>query len=131
MPFTTRIAVVFGDTDPAGLVYYPNIFHYCHIAMERFISERTGTNYSELIAKHRIGLPTVKVEAEFLHTILYGDEIDIEVDILSMGNSSITLTYSVKRASDQKLCARVEQVHVTMNLDSRRPLPATTLLPGF
>ncbi|MCA1633568.1 MAG: hypothetical protein LC802_07595 [Acidobacteria bacterium] len=34
MSFSTRITVRFGDTDPAGLVYYPNIFHYFHIALE-------------------------------------------------------------------------------------------------
>ena len=41
--------MAFGDTDPAGLVYYPNLLHYCHIAMERFFAERCEIKYSDLI----------------------------------------------------------------------------------
>jgi len=40
MSFSTRITVRFGDTDPAGLVYYRNIFHYFHIALEEFFAAR-------------------------------------------------------------------------------------------
>lgn len=40
MPFSTRITVRFGDADPAGLVYYPVLFHYCHAAMEEFFAAR-------------------------------------------------------------------------------------------
>ncbi len=120
MPFTTRISIVFGDTDPAGLVYYPNIFHYCHIAMERFVSERAGIGYYELIREQRLGFPTVKVQADFISPIVYGDEIDIEVKVESIGNSSFTLTYLITRALDESLCARIEQVHVAMQLDTGR-----------
>ena len=49
MPFSTRITVRFGDTDPAGLVYYPNIFHYFHIAMEEFFADRCGISYQKLM----------------------------------------------------------------------------------
>ena len=122
MPYTTRISIAFGDTDPAGLVYYPNIFHYCHLAMERFVAELFGVAYSQLIAEDRIGFPTVKVSAEFFVPIVYGDDIDVEVEVLKIGNSSLDLGYSIKRASDQTVCARIEQTHVTMNLDQKKSL---------
>lgn len=46
MPFSTRMKIRFGDTDPAGLVYYPNIFHYFHIAMEEYFSAHCGISYA-------------------------------------------------------------------------------------
>ncbi|MBC7911107.1 MAG: acyl-CoA thioesterase, partial [Pyrinomonadaceae bacterium] len=45
MPFSTRIRVRFGDADPAGLVYYPVIFHYFHIALEEFFAACCGITY--------------------------------------------------------------------------------------
>ena len=120
MPFTTRITVRFGDTDPAGLVYYPNLFHYCHIAMEEFFAARCGISYQRLMTEERIGYPTVKAEAEFLLPLVYGDEALIEVFVSNVGRSSATFEYSIRRASDHALCGRARLVHVAMDLDERR-----------
>lgn len=120
MPFSTRLIVRFGETDPAGLVYYPRLFHYCHIALEEFFAARCGVNYQHLLAEERIGFPTVKVEAEFYAPLVYGDELKVELFISRVGRSSATFEYRLLRASDDLLCARVTQVHVAMNLDSRR-----------
>ncbi|HEY1404491.1 MAG TPA: thioesterase family protein [Pyrinomonadaceae bacterium] len=122
MPFSTRITVRFGDTDPAGLVYYPNIFHYFHIALEEFFSARCRISYRQLMADERTGFPTVKTETEFFAPIIYGDEVDVEIYVSHTGNSSATFEYAARRASDRTLCARATQVHVAMNLDTRRPV---------
>jgi len=123
MPFSTRITVRFGDTDPAGLVYYPNIFHYFHIALEEFFGARCRVSYRRLMADERIGFPTVKTETEFFAPLVYGDEADVEIYVSHTGNSSATFEYAARRAGDQTLCARSTQVHVAMNLDTRRPVP--------
>jgi 4-hydroxybenzoyl-CoA thioesterase len=122
MPFSTRITVRFGDCDPAGLVYYPVIFHYFHVAMEEFFAARCGTTYARLVREQRIGFPVVNARAEFLVPIVYGDEIEVEVKVTRVGDSSATFDYAARRASDATLCARSEQVHVAMNLDTRRPV---------
>ncbi|HYG09001.1 MAG TPA: thioesterase family protein [Pyrinomonadaceae bacterium] len=123
MPFSTRITVRFGDTDPAGLVYYPNIFHYFHIALEEFFGARCGISYRRLMDAERIGFPTVKTETEFFAPLVYGDQVDVEIHVSRTGNSSATFEYAARRASDGLLCARSTQVHVAMNLDTRRPVP--------
>jgi 4-hydroxybenzoyl-CoA thioesterase len=123
MPFSTRIRVRFGDCDPAGLVYYPVIFHYCHVAMEEFFAERCGVAYHKLMADERIGFPTVNTRAEFFVPLVYGDEAEVEVMVSRVGQSSATFEYSIRRGRDGALCARSTNVHVSMNLDTRRPLP--------
>jgi len=122
MPFSTRITVRFGDTDPAGLVYYPNIFHYFHIALEEFFAARCGISYPRLMADERIGFPTVSTQAEFFVPLVYGDEVDVEMFVSRVGNTSATFEYRALRASDQTLCVQATQIHVAMNLDTRRPL---------
>ncbi|MDX6695565.1 MAG: 4-hydroxybenzoyl-CoA thioesterase [Blastocatellia bacterium] len=120
MPFSTRIIVRFGDTDPAGFVYYPNFFHYFHVAMEEFFAARCGISYQRLMADERIGFPTVKTEAEFMIPLVYGDAALVEVVVSEVGRSSATFEYGVRRAGDGALCARARLVHVAMNLDERR-----------
>ena len=120
MTFSTRISVAFGDTDPAGLVYYPNLLHYCHLAMERFFAEHCGLPYSDLIAKKRLGFPTVKIEAQFLSPLIYGDEVEVSVDVMAIGKSSLSLGYTIRRVEDQVICARIEQVHVAMSLVTQK-----------
>lgn len=123
MPFSTRITVRFGDADPAGLVYYPVIFHYFHVAMEEFFAARCATTYARLMNDGRIGFPAVNARAEFFAPMTYGDEIEITVVVSSVGTSSVTFDYAARRAGDGVLCARSTQVHVAMNLDARRPVP--------
>lgn len=120
MPFSTRIRIRFGDADPAGLVYYPTIFHYFHIALEEFFASCCGIAYHKLMSDERLGFPTVNAKTEFFVPLAYGDEVDVEVHISSVGRSSATFEYDIKRVSDGVLCARSTQIHVCMNLDTLR-----------
>ncbi|PYS90549.1 MAG: thioesterase [Acidobacteria bacterium] len=120
MSFTTRIIVRFGEADPAGLVYYPHLFHYCHIALEEFFAARCGITYEQLRARERVGFPTVNVQAEFLTPLVYGDEVEVEIFVSRVGRTSATFEYVLRRASDRTPCARATLVQVAMNLDTRR-----------
>lgn len=119
MTFNARITVRFGDADPAGLVYYPVLFHYCHAAMEEFFAARCGVPYDELVARRRVGFPTVNVRAEFFAPLVYGDEAEVEVWVSRTGTSSATFEYRLRRGRDGVLCASASLVQVAMNLDTR------------
>jgi 4-hydroxybenzoyl-CoA thioesterase len=122
MAFSTRIPVRFGDADPAGLVYYPVLFHYCHAAMEEFFAARCGVAYARLVAKGRLGFPTVNVSAEFFAPFVYGDEVEVEVWVSRAGRSSATFEYRLRRVSDGALCASATLVQVATSLDGLRPV---------
>jgi len=121
--FSALIPVRFGDADPAGLVYYPVLFHYCHAAMEEFFAARCPTRYDELVSRRRVGFPTVNVRAEFFAPLVYGDEAEVEVWVSRVGTSSVTFEYRLRRASDGLLCASASLVQVAMNLDERAAVP--------
>ena len=128
MPFSTLIPVRFGDCDPAGLVYYPVLFHYCHAAMEEFFAARCGVPYARLVSERRLGFPTVNVRAEFHAPFVYGDEAEVEVWVSAVGRTSATFEYRLRRASDRALCATATHVQVLMNLDERRAVPLSDSL---
>lgn len=123
MPFSTRITIRFGDCDPAGLVYYPVLFHYCHAAMEEFFAARCGVSYSALVGESRLGFPTVNARADFDAPFVYGDEVEVEVFVSRVGRTSATFEYQLRRAGDAEPRARATLVQVLMNLDTRRPVP--------
>ena len=120
--FSTRITVRFGEVDLVGFVYYPRVLHYCHVAFEEFFAARCGTTYEQLMARERIGFPTVNARAEFFVPLTYGDEVDVSVSVGRMGRSSADFDYSLRRANDETLCARATLVQVAMSLDTRRPV---------
>jgi 4-hydroxybenzoyl-CoA thioesterase len=122
MSFSALITVRFGDCDPAGLVYYPMLFHYCHAAMEEFFAARCGVSYPRLMSESRLGFPTVNTRAEFDAPFVYGDEVEVEVYVSRVGRSSATFEYRLRRAGESEPRARATLVQVAMNLDTRRPV---------
>lgn len=93
MTFRAPIKVCFADIDNAGIVYYPRFMHYFHLAMEEFFSSVMGIDYSAVLHERNVACPTVHVECDFKRRMQYGDQIDMEVRILKIGQSSITWGY--------------------------------------
>ena len=83
------LVVRFGDLDPAGIVYYPRYLHFCHVGMEEFFSRAVGIDYPKVLAEHRLGLPSVKTEVEHRRPIRYGDDVELEVEVVRVGASSV------------------------------------------
>jgi len=123
MVFSTSITVRFADCDPVGFVYYPRVLHYCHVCMEEFFAERCGITYQRLLDDERIGFATVKIEAEYFVPLLYGDTVEVDLEVTDLGRSSARFNYSIKRANDSVLCAQSSQIQVAMDIDKRKAIP--------
>jgi 4-hydroxybenzoyl-CoA thioesterase len=118
MAYRTRMQVRFGDVDRAGIVYYPRIFHYLHIAQEDFFAGYVGVAYHRLIEDERIGFPTVSDSTDFHKVIRYGDSLDIVVFISRVGQSSVTFEFRIFREGSSELLARSSQVKVAVSMDT-------------
>jgi len=123
MVFSTSIIVRFADCDPVGFVYYPRVLHYCHVCMEEFFAERCGITYQKLLDDERIGFATVKIESEYFVPLLYGDTVEVDLEVTDLGRSSARFNYSIKRANDAVLCAQSSQIQVAMDIDKRKAIP--------
>src|SRR6201989_1835641 len=128
MPFSARITVRFGDCDPAGLVYYPVLFHYCHTAMEEFFAARCGVEYARLVSGARLGFPPGSARGEFFEPLVYGDVVEVEVWASSVGRTSVTFEYRLRRAGDGRLCASATLVQVALSIAERRAVPCPETL---
>lgn len=117
MGFRAPIRVCFGDIDNAGIVYYPRVMHYFHLAMEEFFGSELKIDYAEVIHRRKVSLPTVHVESDFRRRLSYGDRIDMEVTVLRIGRTSITWGYRGYRMREREELA-VEGHNVTVCVDN-------------
>ena len=125
MTFRTRLRYRFGDIDDAGIAYYPKLLHYFHCAFEDWWSDALQQPYAKLMHDDKLGLPAVKLEAEFYAPVRYGDEPWIHLGILKLGASSVEFGFWMTLGDDSKpLCrARVLTAAVHMDTMQKRPLP--------
>src|SRR5438093_5364199 len=122
MTYRTRIKVRFGDIDHAGIAYYPNLYHYCHVAFEEFFEEFVGVSYPRLIEEEGIGFPTVRVESYFRRPIKYGDILEICVGVTRLGESSVNFEFRATRAGEGELRFATSHILVAVDMVTLKPV---------
>ena len=118
MKYAVELPVRFGEIDHARVVYYPRFFHYFHQAFEMWFGEALGVPYSETVTTHNIGFPAVRVETEFRKPLCYGETARVEVELLRVGNRSITNRYTITRLPDGEISATATITTVCIDNDS-------------
>lgn len=113
--YKTVCKVNFFDADPAGIIFYANLFRFSHAAYEDFLkSLKTERDYffdKELV------LPIVHAEADYIKPIKAGDILNITVYVSRLLKSSFELSY-VFELPDGSIAARAKTVHVAVSKDS-------------
>lgn len=95
MTFRKEFKVRFADVDHAGIVYFPVLVNYTHLAMEDFFDEYLKYPYVEFLDEHRLGLPTVHIEMDFKKPLRYGDRIEIRTRVEKIGTTSVEWRHGV------------------------------------
>lgn len=121
MSFTTRSKVRFAHVDAAGIVFYPRYFEMLNGAVEDWFAEGLGVDFAELHLARGLGVPTVSLDSRFAAPSRLGDELDITIEVKSVGRSSCTVAYTV--ACDDEVRMTAEGVLVCMILAEGRSAP--------
>jgi YbgC/YbaW family acyl-CoA thioester hydrolase len=120
--FNTKIKVNFFDADPAGIIFYANLFRFAHAAYEKFMKKiQTKKNY---FFDNKIVLPITHSEADFLKPIKAGDDLSIDVFVTNLKKSSFELSYSfVNKNKVEVAAAKTVHVCVAKEKFEKRELP--------
>lgn len=105
----------FSDCDPAGIVFYPQYFVMFNGLVEDWVEEGLGVGYRHLIIERRIGLPTVRVEADFRAVSQMGDQVQLCLTVERLGTRSMTLQLQCVGAQGE-IRMQMRQVLVTTSL---------------
>lgn len=110
----------FSDCDPAGIVFYPQYFVMFNGLLEDWVDGPLGIGFAELVSRRRIGLPTVRLEADFRAVSRFGDDVVLSLAVDRLGGRSLTLDLRCTAAADGELRMAVRQVIVTTSLDTHK-----------
>jgi len=126
-PYRAHLEVQFGDIDQARIVYYPRFIHYFHVAMEQFFRDVVGIDYPQVMNEFKLGHPTAHLDVDFKIPLRYGDSVEIETRIESIGTTSVIWNYRVFTSGSDAVHARGRVVTVNIDLDSFEKIP----IPGW
>jgi 4-hydroxybenzoyl-CoA thioesterase len=111
--------IQFSHCDPAGIVFYPQFFYILSESKEDFMMH-IGHPQHHYINKLRTGWPMVRLETDFKRPSRYGDQIDVDIEVFKLGNTSLGLEYTIRGDDGERLVAN--SVIVLSNLDTGKPL---------
>jgi 4-hydroxybenzoyl-CoA thioesterase len=120
-PFTRERLIRFSDCDPAGIVFYPQYFVMFNGLVEDWVDEELGIGYRALVIERRIGLPTVRLEADFRAVSRMGDRVALSLAVERLGGRSLTLDLRCVGVGDE-LRMQMRQVLVLTSLESHRAI---------
>jgi 4-hydroxybenzoyl-CoA thioesterase len=98
--FTNKrdVRIVWGDCDPAGIVYYPRYFEMFDTSTTALFERALSmTKYQFLKAHESLGYPMVDTRARFLLPTRYGDDVVIETTINEIKRSSFAVTHRLMK----------------------------------
>lgn len=121
--FRTKKTLTFREADPAGIMFFGNIFAFAHDAFEEFIVE-AGYTYKEWFGQRDVIIPIRHTEGDFKAPFRPGETYDVTVRVASFGETSFKMGYVFSQ--NDKVHATVSMVHSVLDGKTmqKHPLPA-------
>jgi acyl-CoA thioester hydrolase len=86
--------VEFGETDTAGIVFYPNYFRWFDRATHTWLNT-IGLEHSELIEKYHYAQPVTECGCQFVRPLRYNDPVKIETRLIELKESLFRIEHLV------------------------------------
>jgi acyl-CoA thioester hydrolase len=114
---TIRRLVEYPDTDASG--------HYHNGAVVRWIEAAEAVLHARLgIAKRTFGLtPRMHLEVDFTERLYFLDDIDIELDVVHVGRSSVRYRFQVRRGKMAAVTGELVTAFLPRDADKTQPWP--------
>ncbi|MDJ1175332.1 acyl-CoA thioesterase [Roseofilum capinflatum] len=116
MSFHYTRKVHFAETDAAGVVYFANVFQFCHEAYEASLAA-AGIDLKEFFCQPKIAFPIIHSEADFYRPLTCGDFLEIELESVLLSPEEYEVNYQIKVGD--RLAAQATTRHVCINAHQR------------
>lgn len=119
--YTIKHRIRFSECDPAGIVFYPQYFVMFNDCIEKWMDSMIDDGYNGIIAKHKVGMPTVNIQANFHSISKMGDDVELKIGVRKIGSRSFQLHWQCV-GIDNVLRMEVEQTIVTTSLVTHKAI---------
>lgn len=90
--FTVRRKIRFGQSDPAGIVFFAEFFRMFNDLFEDWMRIGLEVDFAAEFRDHQRMFPLVHVEADFKEPRMMGQTLDLTLILTGLGRSSIRYT---------------------------------------
>ena len=95
---TRRLAIEWGDCDPAGIVHYPRYFAMFDAATAALFQRALGMTKKAMLKHYDVvGFPMVDTRATFSVPCAFGDEVRIESTVAEFRRASFDVRHRLLR----------------------------------
>ena len=103
----TNVQVLFGDTDPYGVVYFVAYFRYFHQGIEEFLRHIgiPPKNFF-LNREKKFGMPKDAADCRFFIPAFYGDLLEMHTSIKEVKKKAIVFQFQFYRPPETRLAAQ-------------------------
>ncbi len=121
--FTKTIKIRFADCDSAGIMFYPNAFRITNELVEDWFETVAEMPFSRMHLEERVGVPTVKVDAEFVTPCRLDERIDIVLECTAMGRSSLDTRLTASCEGQVRFIVQPRLVFIDLDRMKSIPVP--------
>ncbi len=99
-----EVEVMFGDCDPAGIVFFPNFSKWMDAASLHFFVQCGVPPWRELVkTRGMIGTPLLEIHTRFLKPATYGERLQVYTRVEEW-REKVFIQHHVVRRGDDVLC---------------------------
>ncbi len=96
-----EVEVMFGDCDPAGIVFYPNFSKWMDASSLNFFRQCGVPPWRELLRTRGIvGTPLVETHVRFVRPASYGDRLQVHTHVAEWRNKVFIHQHAIRRGED-------------------------------
>jgi 4-hydroxybenzoyl-CoA thioesterase len=128
-PFTVTRKIRFGQTDPAGIVYYPNYFDMFNEIVEDWFADDLGYSFDRMHQVEGFGVPIVTITCDFVRPCRMGEDFVLSLFVQHMGSTSLHLRVSGSVAGEERI--KASMVLVFTDLTTYQSVPPPDALRGL
>ncbi len=105
--------VEWGECDPAGIVFYPNIYGWFDTSSHQMMKVN-GFGQSEMISRHGIvGFPLIETHAQFLKPMTWDEEVAVHSHIEKFSHKTFTIRHRIYNISQSEvLCVDGYEIRI-------------------
>ncbi len=104
-----EVDVLFGDCDPAGIVFFPNFSKWMDASSLNFFMRCGVPPWRELIlTRGIIGTPLLEIQTRFMKPATYGQRLHVHTSVIEWSSKVFTHRHVVRRGDDI-LCEGTEK----------------------
>jgi YbgC/YbaW family acyl-CoA thioester hydrolase len=122
--FVEHRTILFGECDPAGILYTPRICEYIVEGALRFLSDSLGEPFERYMFARDLTLPARNLSVDFFKPLTWDDEIEVRAGLSEIRTHAYTvLVAAFDKSGDVAFSGKVTQVCVNRETKAIAEMP--------